>query len=161
MYTHRSQQRSPSRPLLPTRFGTALLLLYASFAGAATAPATASTDPINSQTPTIPYQFCESGNVPNGTAYVSPVFEDPLRDVRTEYSNYLAATEGYRGQVKCYALPSRASAQSFRTQRIELLHWNDAMNVVATQWSPPPGTNAPSFLAKAGESAPATRRSPE
>ncbi len=141
-------------------YGAAMLLLYASMAVASTTPS--ATGSGAAQAPSIPYEFCASGNVPDGTTYVSPVFQDPLRDVRPEFADYLAYAHGYHGLTKCYVLPSRASAQEFRAQRIELLHWNDAFKVVATQWNPSPSAKkAPSWLATTGESAPAIQQSPE
>jgi len=82
------------------------------------------------------YQFCEAA-VSGPRAYVSPVFDGDGADPRPAFQRYLA--ERYRlGTVhaRCFRLASEHEAQDFRTQRIEILHWDGWEHVVATAWSP-------------------------
>ena len=99
----------------------------------------------------IPYEFCVSKPATNAKVYISPTFQDPLRDVHGAFAGYLGNSLGYRGDAQCYTLPSQQLADEFRDQEIQILHWEGLDHVVATQWRPVPDalTNAQSAVAEA------------
>jgi len=90
------------------------------------------------------YGFCELPG--EGTrAYVTPVFPAPNVDTTSSsadafanaFRTYLVTRyELHDGNAQCFTLSSQAEAQQFRTQRIEILHWDGWQDVVATQWTP-------------------------
>jgi hypothetical protein len=110
----------------------ALLICIGTDAGAA---ATADHTAPNAS---IPYEFCVSEPATNSKVYVSPTFQDPLRDVHDAFAGYLGNSRGYRGNARCYTLPSRELADEFRDEEIQILHWQGLDHVVATQWQPVP-----------------------
>ncbi len=119
------------------------LLLCAGAAGAAT----------TEQSNAIPHTFCVSERATNGRVYLTPVFQDPLRDVRDDFAGYLANAHQYRGGVECFTLSTRDLADQFRTQRIAIAHWNHVPHIVATQWVPRPDELAPRSEVAAREAA--------
>ena len=110
--------------------GAALLICIGTSAGAAT---TADRSAPNAS---IPYEFCVSQPATNAKVYISPTFQDPLRDVHDAFAGYLGNSRGYRGDAQCYTLPSRELADEFRNEEIQILHWQGLDHVVATQWQP-------------------------
>jgi len=81
------------------------------------------------------YQFCEAYG-PNPRAFVSPVFGADV-DASASFERYLA--ERYQLHdihARCFELGTEREADSFRQQRIELLHWDGWQRVVATLWTP-------------------------
>jgi hypothetical protein len=115
----------------------ALLICIGTDAGAA---ATADHTAPNAS---IPYEFCVSEPATNSKVYVSPTFQDPLRDVHDAFAGYLGNSRGYRGNARCYTLPSRELADEFRDEEIQILHWQGLDHVVATQWQPVPDSLTP------------------
>jgi hypothetical protein len=82
------------------------------------------------------YQFCESPG-PGPRAYVSPVFDGERVDPHGSFERYLAGR--YRladVHARCFTLPTEREARQFRTQRIEILHWDGWQHVIATPWTP-------------------------
>ena len=81
------------------------------------------------------YQFCEASG-PNPRAFVSPVFGADV-DSRASFERYLAARYQLSDiHARCFRLGTEREADSFRAQRIELLHWDGWEHVVATTWTP-------------------------
>jgi hypothetical protein len=112
--------------------GAVLLVCIGPAAGAAaTANRSASKSP-------VPYEFCVSEPATNAKVYISPTFQDPLRDVHDAFAGYLGNSIGYRGNAQCYTLPSQELADEFRKEEIQILHWQGLDHVVATQWQPVP-----------------------
>jgi hypothetical protein len=108
----------------------ALLLCSGANSGAA-----ATVDPAATK-PAIPYEFCVSDPATNAKVYISPTFQDPLRDVHDAFAGYLGNSRGFRGDAQCYTLPSQALADEFRDEEIQILHWQGLDHVIATPWKP-------------------------
>ena len=126
------------RTIRPIRYTVvALSICIGTGAGAAT------TADHTAQKASIPYEFCVSDPVTNSKVYISPTFQDPLRDVHGAFAGYLGNSRGYRGNARCYTLPSRELADEFRDEEIQILHWQGQDHVVATQWQPVPDALTP------------------
>ena len=81
------------------------------------------------------YQFCEAYG-PSPRAFVSPVFGADA-DASASFEQYLAGRyQLHAVHARCFRLGTQREADSFRVQRIELLHWDGWQRVVATSWTP-------------------------
>ena len=82
------------------------------------------------------YEFCEAAG-PGTQAYVTRVFDAADTDPQAPFERYLETRHRLDGvHARCFTLGSERDARQFRTQRIELLHWDGWQHVIATAWVP-------------------------
>ena len=82
------------------------------------------------------YSFCEAKGK-DTHAYVTPVFDMRPTGSTTAFEDHLRSRYALHDiTARCFTLASKRDAQQFRTQRIEILHWDGWQRIVATQWTP-------------------------